>query len=163
MTIAGGAGVGSTPEITKVLIEWLPRLVEKLDIHVVNDAGCGNLQWIERVEWDVDYLGYDSDPLREGIVKLDITQEPMRKADLIICKDVFRHLTNEQIAKAISLFNATYLICDTDEGVAQDRDRDDAINMRHFLGDPLELIASIEERQSKPEGWLGKFFGLWAS
>ena len=56
----------------------------------------------------MDYLGHD---IKEWVKqeklkfkKLDIINQKMRKADLIICRDVFFHLPNALVLKAIDNF-----------------------------------------------------------
>lgn len=161
MAIVGGAGVGSKPEYVQVLIDWLPKLVRKYRIKTVNDAGAGNQQWISKAKWKVYYRAYDIAPFSESVTPLDITQESMRPADLVICKDVFRHLSDENICKVLALLETKFILCDTEPGAPIESGPERPIDMIRFLGKPLETIESTEPTTRAYPWWTGKYFGFW--
>jgi hypothetical protein len=114
-------GWGSEIEHTANIREDLLEVIQSYNIKTINDAGCGDLNWISTIDLsEVDYLGYDIIP-RElwnqqlKCEQLDITKEIMRPSDLIICRDVFIHLPNDLITKSINLFrkSAKYLLSTT--------------------------------------------------
>jgi hypothetical protein len=167
-------GPGSTEEMTRKLREFLPKVIKKHKIKTVNDAGCGDLFWVSLTDIDVDYVGYD-DNIREvargralerdwKLVKADITKTPMRRCDLVICKDVFRHHSPSGIKNILSMMDAKYLLADFDEenrpGDTHHRDIGDETyclqgnktDLREYLGEPEEQIQADEQ---------GKRFGLW--
>lgn len=155
-----GAGRGSLAGNVAVLLEWLPTIIDKYNINVINDAGCGRRVWIPGDCWGTNYKGYDAINY-DGVTVLDITVEKMRKADLIICKDVFRHLPDVEVQRALDLFDAKYLICDTVLGAPSREGPERPINMTRFLGKSLEVVRSLEALRRPVEWWQGKFWGLW--
>lgn len=105
-------GNGSTLANTENIREWLPRLVERLDIQAVCDAGAGDLHWISRVQWDVEYQPFDLIPRKPEIQQIDITTQALPECDAILCRMVLNHLDKERIMMALELFkqSALYLI-----------------------------------------------------
>lgn len=107
-------GWGSQLEHTQEIREYLPRIIKSYGITSINDAGCGDLCWMQTLDFEgVSYKGYDVCErhtwlaLREvgwDLSILDITSEDMRPADLVICRDVFIHLPNDMILKALDRF-----------------------------------------------------------
>ncbi len=159
-----GSGPGSTLEVGEKLVSFLSIIIKKYKIRTINDAGCGIHSWFRNAaikKWKVQYQGYDIDPMMDDVIKLDITSEEMPKADLIICKDVFRHLDLDQVNSAISLFDSKYLLCDTDPGAPNDFNSDRPLDMELILGEPIMMEKSIEKGNKKFKWHKGKYFGLW--
>jgi len=110
-------GWGSKLEHTKAIRTLLPIILYSANAKVVNDAGCGDLFWIQKIDLTrIDYMGYDLyerstwPALREKGWKLqtaNIIEEDLRPSDLIICRDVFIHLPNELILKTLERFRRT--------------------------------------------------------
>ena len=111
--ISGGketpCGLGSKVDSTEEIREALPKIFIKYHIKKVNDAGCGDFNWIRMVNLsDVDYLGYDIIDRKEEkkanlpFQELDICSELMRDCDLIICRDVLFHLPNKYVLMALN-------------------------------------------------------------
>jgi hypothetical protein len=138
-------GTGSTKARTKHVVNWLPSLVKKYDIKVVNDAGAGDLNWISAVKWDVDYQGYDIYPRHPDVIKLDIANKRMRKCDLIISKMVMVHMSKEDNIKFIELARKTakYLLA-TNYHSPKRKDPDSLfhhVNLKDYgLSDPIDKI-----------------------
>lgn len=161
-------GWGSTSTNTKNILIDLPNIVKniieyhKLGKIRINDAGCGDLYWIQNLPelTFIDYRGYDLYE-RESWLKLnlqcsqlDICQEKMRDSHLIICRDVFIHWPNNYILKALELFRQTsqYLYSTTYTGEYYEFENTNRItecNMHHCklnlcsspfnLGKPLTI------------------------
>lgn len=110
-------GWGSKLEHTKAIRRLLPLILQTINAKTVNDAGCGDLFWIQKIDLTgIDYVGYDLyerstwPALRENGWKLqtaNVVEEDLRPSDLIICRDVFIHLPNEMILKALERFKRT--------------------------------------------------------
>lgn len=76
-------------------------------IHTVLDIGCGDLAIAKRIEWgNILYIGVDSADQSWPAVGLgqrcimrnfDALTKPLPEADLVLCKEVLQHLSNEQI------------------------------------------------------------------
>lgn len=114
-------GEGSTVDGARYWIEVLPQIIKKYNFKIINDAGCGDLNWIRQVDLrNIDYLGYDvvpreswknSDSPKVHGESFDIVHEPMRPCDLTICKDVVNHLSLPLAQAALENFkrNSRYL------------------------------------------------------
>jgi hypothetical protein len=110
------SGDGSTIRYTENIRKELPVLFQKLDVHRILDAPCGDYHWFRLIprNENLHYTGGDIvEPLvlknqqqfgnaATGFIKLDITKDPLPKADLWICRDAFFHLSYEDIFKTIN-------------------------------------------------------------
>lgn len=104
-------GWGSEIEHTGQIRKKLPEILAKYNVKLFNDAGCGDLNWISTIELggDIDYMGYDlisrarwNCPLK--CLEMDVSEDFMRKADMILCRDVFIHLPNDSVKKILNNF-----------------------------------------------------------
>lgn len=93
----------------------MPRLVKELGVDTFFDLACGDFNWVKEVELKVEmYLGADivHSICERNIRKygqhnrifrrLDLTKDPLPKADIILCRDALVHLSFCDISKAIS-------------------------------------------------------------
>ena len=157
-------GPGSSLEATKSFRPWLAAIVRKYDIEKINDCGCGDQFWVAHMNWRVNRQGYDIQAY-DRVIKLDVSKEKTRDADLILCKDVLRHLDNESAQNALKLFaeSAPYLVSDSDTM--------DAVNGslkpgNRWPGRPIDLqrppfsIGKPLETVESDEG--GKYYGFWS-
>ena len=155
-------GPGSNEDRIIPFKEEFPEIIKKYLIGSVNDAGCG-LGWIkaECMKLGVKYSGFDILP-REGAKVLDITSEVMPKADLIICRDVLFHLTNDLIEDALGDFKKSgiYLLATSHYGVSNETRPDsyeghiinNFVDLEKILGTPLDKIEEpIDNR----------YMGIW--
>ena len=117
-------GWGSEIEHTVNIRAKLPQIIQDYSIKCINDAGCGDLCWISHLEMDtIDYVGYDivsRDSWDKSLTceQLDITKQVMRKADMVICRDVLIHLPNDLVLSTLQNFRAcsTLLLTTTFDG-----------------------------------------------
>ena len=114
-------GEGSRPDfVTKTgTIDFIHHIINKYQIESINDSPCGVFgNWTRLVNLtDVNYTGYDINDLiiernkKEypdiPFYELDIVNEVMPKADLIICRDCFFHLPLDFITKALANFKSS--------------------------------------------------------
>ena len=155
-------GKGSTQASTVEIRSALPDIVKKYKIKKINDAGCGDLHWIKSVDLGkVDYKGYDLVPRADGVQQIDISRKKMRKSDLIICRDVFIHLTKDRIFAALENFKATgkYLLT-----TSYDENENNLISAHR----QFSRISLVDEPFNFPEPLLrieeleeGRWVGLW--
>lgn len=108
----GHSGLGSTLKNTKAYINFLQDFIKNNNIKSVVDFGCGDWEFSQHIDWSgTFYTGYDivksvidnnikkySSASRKFIHANGLDKE-LVKADLLICKDVLQHLSNENIFK----------------------------------------------------------------
>lgn len=145
-------GNGSTLSATQNARKWLPGLVKRHGIRVVNDAGAGDLHWIAHIGWDIEYRGFDLVPRRDSIVSLDITRDVMPPADAILCRMVLNHLDEPRIMLALERFrqSAKFLIATqfNGEDLPQRSPQFTRLDLRkapYSLGEPLEAVQDGRE------------------
>lgn len=99
------SGPGSTMEATERVRAALPGVLERYKVKTFLDAPCGDWHWMSTVDiGDVTYIGGDISSAiidankeefdRDGVSfqHLDITSDPLPKADLMMCRDCLFHL-----------------------------------------------------------------------
>jgi hypothetical protein len=121
------SGPGSTLESTFEIRKVLPKLINEYKINSIADVPCGDLNWMKEVDLkNVNYSGFDIVP---NIVEknrmtfsdmqfqvFDAVEEILPEKDLIICRDLLIHLTNEQSRKVLANFKKSgskFLLCST--------------------------------------------------
>lgn len=110
------SGRGSELRQTVEVRAAVASVLDRYDIASVTDAGCGDFNWqrhIPKLAERARYLGVDivrglveANRQRHGnqrttFAHLDITRDPIPRADLILCRDVLVHLTLDQIHVAL--------------------------------------------------------------
>ena len=114
----GCSGSGSTVQTTQEYRELLELCLHVFDIKSVVDLGCGDWEFSRMIPWaQIDYKGFDvvssvierniKKYAREGIsfAVLDATNQQLPAADLLICKDVLQHLSNDDVTHIIKQFS----------------------------------------------------------
>ncbi len=99
------SGAGSTLAFTERLRAQLPAFLEKHGVGTFLDAPCGDWNWMASVDLgDIHYIGGDiADAVVEEVraahggpnrdfILLDITSDPLPKADMMMARDVLFHL-----------------------------------------------------------------------
>lgn len=129
----GGAdsisGPGSDLVQTEEIRRHLPDLFNRYAIASILDAPCGDFFWMKHVRLDnVSYIGVDivapmvalnANRYGSGTVEfrlLDVTRQPVPRADLIISRDLLVHLDYAAAKRAIENFRASgsaYLLTTT--------------------------------------------------
>lgn len=109
------SGPGSLPQYVEPLWGELPLLFNEYGIKSIVDLGCGSFNWIAPAVLDqnISYLGCD---IVEDLIEtlsaskanettkfkvLDAVSDKIPKADLIVCRSVLFHLSNDEIALAL--------------------------------------------------------------
>lgn len=114
----GCSGSGSKVQTTQEYRELLELCLQVFDIKSVVDLGCGDWEFSRMISWgQIDYKGFDvvASVIERNIKKfakkgisfsvLDATYQELPAADLLICKDVLQHLSNDDVAKIIKQFS----------------------------------------------------------
>lgn len=120
------SGSGSDLVQTAIIRAEIPKLLEKLNVKVFIDAPCGDFYWMNQVDLqNIDYIGLDivgeiiknnitlyGNNKRQFICK-NIVMDKLPDADVILIRDCWVHLNNEDIIKSIvnlKRSNITYLL-----------------------------------------------------
>lgn len=159
-------GLGSTVESTRIIKDYIEKVVKSFDIKTVSDAPCGQYNlWMKDVDYgNAKYIGYD---INDEIIKmnseefpkiefkeLDIVNEILPKTDLIICKDCLFHLTNDYALCAVNNFRKSgskYLLCTNHNNIRRNKEipeinrkygfRELNIMLHPFnIGKPIEFL-----------------------
>lgn len=157
------SGAGSTMEQTARIRAQLPELLERHGIRSMVDVPCGDFNWIGTLDYRFDrYVGGDiveslvernrqrhSAPERE-FQRLDIITDSLPRADVVLCRDCWVHLSTPQIQRAIrnvARSDCTYLLTTTYTEVKRNADIATGnwrpINLREApfsFPEPLEVI-----------------------
>jgi SAM-dependent methyltransferase len=123
------SGYGSSVKNTGKIRAALPKLWEKYGINSFLDAPCGDFNWMNQVDKsEIEYIGCD---IVHSIIEknqqsyttenvrfyhLDLTTDDLPKADMIMCRDCFQHISYENIHKILANFKrsgAKYLLLTT--------------------------------------------------
>lgn len=96
-------GSGSKVDQTEIQREWIPRMVEKYQIHSISDVGAGDLNWIPLVEWPypIHYRAFDLVPRHVGVIQFDLVQQVPEPDTLILCLWVLNHLPDDSARQAL--------------------------------------------------------------
>ena len=178
------SGPGSSLDATKVIRESIFELFDRYGIRTIADIPCGDFLWFRAMELkDLKYAGFDIVPeliseLREVFPEQqfdihDATSDLLGTYDLILCRDLLVHLTNEQAVKVIENFKksgSTYLLATTFVNLETNVELRvprigvgwRPLNLAVFpfsLGNP---IRTINENSSEGRGrYQDKSLGLW--
>ncbi len=178
------SGPGSSLDATKVIRDSIVELFDQYRIRTVADIPCGDFLWFRAMEVkDLKYTGFDIVPelisdLREAFPSRqfyvhDATSDLLGTYDLILCRDLLVHLTNEQALKVIDNFKksgSTYLLATTFVNLETNVELRvpcigvgwRPLNLAVFpfnLGSP---IRTINENSSEGRGrYENKSLGLW--
>ena len=157
------SGPGSSLIQTKELISKLPPLFKKYEVRSMLDIPCGDFYWMQKVHLDnVEYIGADIVPEiiknnqqyqsnHVSFKRMDILNDELPKVDLIFCRDLFVHLTYEQIFRALKNIKdsgSKYLLTTSYKGRTHNKDikeigRWRALNLEispFFIDQPVEEI-----------------------
>ena len=133
----GSSGGGSSIETTILYRQFLMEFLREHDIHSVVDLGCGDWEFSRTIDWKgLNYTGYDvvakliaRNQLLYGtsnihFVHADVIHTELPCADLLICKEVLQHLTNQDIMQIMRQFHKfRFCLITNDLGSNGDIDR----------------------------------------
>lgn len=132
------SGPGSERARTRQVVHGLSELIRDLGVQSLLDAPCGDLNWIRDVRLDgIEYTGCD---IVEDLIevnsawhggqartfrKLDITVDPLPRADLILCRDTLVHFSYRHVFATLGNFRASgsrYLLTTSFTGTEENAD-----------------------------------------
>ena len=176
------SGGGSSLESTRIVRETLPRLFREKAISSLLDIPCGDFYWMQSLDLHgINYTGGDIvAPLieenkkrhnRTGVrfMHLDVINDALPCADLVLCRDCLVHLPLADVTKAlrnIARSGATWLLTTTFPGRTENKEiaagkwRPLNLQIAPFqLPEPDELIN--EECTDADGAYADKSLGLW--
>lgn len=138
----GFSGTGSMVAFSKEYMIFLQNFLREKNIHSVVDIGCGDWEFSQHIDWKgITYKGFDVvqsviDKNNKKFSKplitfecVDVINSELPRADLMICKDVFQHLTNGDILLILKqLSKYKYCLITND------------INPQNFTSDNSEIL-----------------------
>ncbi len=112
------SGVGSNSRYTNNIRNKLPGLLRRYGVHSILDAPCGDFAWMRKVALDAETTYVGGDIVRELVerlqgefgsarrrfIHLDIVSSELPRADILICRDCFIHLSNSHVLAALRNF-----------------------------------------------------------
>ena len=123
------SGAGSTLAQTASIRDFLPRLLQDLEIRSLLDIPCGDFNWMRQLDLSgIRYVGADIVPelISENaraygsqdrqFVCLDLLSDRLPRADAVLCRDCLVHLPNADAARALENIRssgAAYLLATT--------------------------------------------------
>ena len=110
------SGYGSGLKYTENLRKTIVEIVNRFKIGSILDLACGDFNWMRYVVEKIpaSYLGVDivdsmieinklkHESYKVNFTTLDIVNDVIPSADLVICRDVLFHLPNEDILRIIN-------------------------------------------------------------
>ncbi len=177
------SGPGSESVQTQQLRDQLPDVLDRFGVRTLLDLPCGDFGWLSAVDLDLKrYIGADivtelvemnaerfrDDPMREFRV-LDLTGDPLPKADLVLCRDCLVHLSFADIERALRnlrrsgsryLLTTTFTELGTNIDIATGDWR--PLNLcREPFGFPEPLAVLVEGCTEENGAYADKSLGLW--
>ena len=143
-----GSGLGSEVAETPSVRLYLSDVLRRLNIRSFLDAPCGDWNWMRLVDLaGIDYVGadivasvIDSNRVRfarPGIrfIVADLSNDPLPRADLILCKDCLVHLSFQDIAAVLENFRcsgATWLLVNSCSHAVDNVNKFTGLDWRHL-------------------------------
>lgn len=122
-----GSGEGSSLDATLPYKKFLENFIKSKGVRSVVDLGCGDWQFSQFVDFSgATYQGFDvaNSVINENRKKYSTENVEfsllgdycnLPPADLLLCKDVLQHLSNEEIAKVLNVLpNYKYALITND-------------------------------------------------
>jgi SAM-dependent methyltransferase len=114
------SGTGSNRNATRQIRQSLPDLFRRRQISTLLDAPCGDFNWMAEVVPHLEnYYGVDIVPelIRENQTQhqrkqihfqcANLATDPLPRADLVLCRDCFIHLSTNLIWSSLNNFKKT--------------------------------------------------------
>jgi hypothetical protein len=177
------SGLGSELTATTGVRAELPALLTALDARTLLDLPCGDFGWLSTVPLDLEYIGgdivtsiiaentrrYGGAGTRRRFLRLDLTTDPLPRADVVLCRDCLVHLSFANIARAFDNLwrsGSTYLIATTFLEHEQNEDIEDGdwrlLNLtRPPLNLPLPEMVLLEGCLEGDGAYADKALGVW--
>jgi len=173
------SGSGSSLAGSAKLRQALPSLLQELSIRSLLDAPCGDFTWMQQVDLDgIDYTGADivnemvtdlqirfGGP-RRRFIHLDLISDTIPPGfDAIMVRDLFLHLPNASVKRAIANIRSsgvTWMLASTHANVVVNEDV--ALGHHRFLNPtlpPFNLPAPVRLLADPDVDREDKQLGVW--
>jgi hypothetical protein len=177
------SGLGSELAATAHLRAALPSFLARHEVRSILDVPCGNFGWLSIVDLGVSYTGADivaslvaENERRFGgprsgrrFLALDLTKDALPRADLVLCRDCFVHLSFDNVRRALANIRASgakYLLTTTFLEHEVNTDIEDGdwrmLNLERApfnLPPPVDVI--VEGCTEGDGAYADKALGLW--
>jgi SAM-dependent methyltransferase len=160
-----GSGVGSELGATSSLRPYLPEIFNRLNVRTFLDAPCGDWNWMRTVDLTgVDYTGADVVPeviasnqerFARPCVRFlvaDLTKDDLPRADLILCRDCWVHLSFQDIGAMLENFRrsgAAWLLVSNSPHVETNENKLTSLRWRYLnlRKAPFHFPPALESRK----------------
>ena len=182
-TAQSRSGLGSEHATTAGVREQLPALLESTGTRTLLDLPCGDFGWLSLVPLDLDYIGGDIVPAlveenqrryggpgtRRRFLRLDLTNDALPRADVVLCRDCLVHLSFANIWRAFDNLRRSgsqYLLTTTFLEHEGNQDIEDGdwrmLNLRHApFNLPAPEIVMVEGTTEGDGSYDDKALALW--
>ena len=142
------SGHGSEVGATTSIRPFLSELFAQLSIRTFLDVPCGDWNWMRLVDLEgVDYIGADIVPAviesnrarfsRYGVrfMVADLIRDDLPRADLVLCRDCWVHLSFQDIAAILENFRrsgATWLLLSNSPHMTKNSNQFTGLRWRHL-------------------------------
>ena len=132
------SGAGAAFDQAATVLSQLEAIVQELDVRTMLDVPCGDFAWMRHLRADVRYIGGDvlpelvdanerqfGGPTRR-FMTIDILQDELPAADLLLCRDCLVHFSFDDIRAALRniarsdcqwLLTTTFPECDRNDDI----------------------------------------------
>lgn len=175
------SGGGSILKNNRKLLENLDLFVQQYNIKSIVDCGCGDFNWMKHFSFDLIHIYLGLDIVKELIdnnisnysndkIKfkhVNLVEEQIEYADLIMCKDVLFHLSYDDAKKIIQNIKnsgSKYLMSTTfydevNKDIKTGGWRPINLQADPFLfNEPIIFWKNIEPYKKK---WVNKSIAIW--
>ncbi len=174
------SGPGSTIQVTATVRKLIPDLIKRYNINTLLDIPCGDFNWMKEVDLsEIRYIGADlvADLISENernypvsnicFTQLDLIQDSLPTADLILTRDCLVHLSfddgkaaleNIRNSKSTWLLTTTFPAIETNKEIKTGDFRKINLRKEPFnFPPPKEIYSENHEIATNPN----KCLGLW--
>jgi hypothetical protein len=154
------SGPGSDLTQTMVIRNEIPKLIAKYNVKTLIDAPCGDFYWMQHMDIsNVQYIGVDivvklvednkrkyENSQRKFICK-NIISDILPSTDMILIRDCWVHLSNEDILKSINnlkLSNIKYLLTTSFTNLSTNKELDNIWRPINLELSPFNFAVPIE-------------------
>ena len=169
-------GPGSTLEYTEQLRRELPDLLRSLKIKKLLDIPCGDFHWMQHVDLsNIEYTGGDivkelieknkAQFPQQRFIHVDLIQDTLPYADLLLCRDCFIHLNNKDVLSVIRKIKKTgipYILTNTYPETTNNTDiRDGGYRMINLQQPPFNFPSPVTQLKDYIKDYPIRYLGLW--